>query len=90
MFTTSGAASGATSIPITGSVRGNGSFAFPSGSEVQSDYAGPWDCYNLAAYAKANGYQGNMEFDLQNEYGDYNRIVSRALIRSRLGLGLTH
>ena len=88
IFTTSGATVGATSIPVTGTVRGNGSFAFPSGSNVQSDYAGPWDCYNLAAYAKEHGMAGNMEFDLQSEYLDYNRSFP-CLDQIALGLGLT-
>jgi hypothetical protein len=88
VFSTSGVASGATSIPITGSVRGNGSFAFPSGAVVQSDYAGSWDCYNMAAYAKANGYAGSMDFDLQSEYGAYNHSFP-CLDQIALGLGLT-
>ena len=87
VFSTSGAAAGATSIPITGSVRGNGSFQFPAGSEVQSDYAGPWDCYNMAAYAHANGYQGSMDFALQSEYGAYNKSFP-CLDQIALGLGL--
>ena len=86
---TAGAAAGATSIPITGAVRGNGSFAFPSGAVVQSDYAGPWDCYNMAAYAKANGYAGSMDFDLQSEHGAYNKSFP-CLDQIALGLGLTH
>ena len=89
VFSTSGAASGATSIPITGTVRGSGPFAFPAGASVQSDYQGAWDCYNLAAYAKANGYQGNMDFALQTEYGDYNKSFP-CLAQIGLGLGLTH
>ena len=89
VFTTPGAATGATSIPITGSVRGNGSFAFPSGSNVQSAYAGPWDCYNLAQNAKANGMLGSMDFALQSEYAAYNKSFP-CLDQIALGLGLTH
>ena len=89
VFTTPGAAAGATSIPITGSVRGNGSFAFPSGSNVQSAYAGPWDCYNLAQNAKANGMLGSMDFALQSEYAAYNKSFP-CLDQIALGLGLTH
>jgi len=89
VFTTSGAASGATAIPITGTVRGSGSFAFPSGSNVQSAYAGPWDCYNLAQYAQAHGMGGSMEFDLQDDYSDYGGSFP-CLDQIALGLGLTH
>jgi len=89
VFTTPGAASGATSIPITGKVRANGSFAFPSGSDVQSAYAGPWDCYNLAQTAKANGMLGSMDFALQSEYSDYKGSFP-CLDQIALGLGLTH
>jgi hypothetical protein len=67
IFTTTGAVRGATSIPITGEVSGTGTYTFPSGSAVQSDYAGPWDCGNFAAYASANGLEGVMIWDLQEE-----------------------
>jgi hypothetical protein len=67
IFTTSGASKGANSIPITGEVSGNGAYAFPSGSQIQSDYAGPWDCGNFANYAAANGLEGVMIWDLQEE-----------------------
>ena len=72
VFTTSGAAAGATSIPITGVVHGNGSFVFPSGSDVQSAYMGPWDCYNMGQYAAAHGMKGNMIFALQTDAGGHN------------------
>jgi hypothetical protein len=71
IFTTPGAAQGATSIPVTGSVSGNGAFAFPSGSDVQSDYAGPWDCGNFAGYAAAKGLEGVMIWDLQEEASEH-------------------
>jgi len=70
-------------------VRGSGSFAFPSGSNVQSAYAGPWDCYNLAQYAQAHGMGGSMEFDLQDDYSDYGGSFP-CLDQIALGLGLTH
>jgi hypothetical protein len=72
MFTTSGAPAGATSIPITGSTFGSGAYTFPSGSDVQSAYAGPWDCGNFARYAAANGLEGVMIWDLQEEAGQHN------------------
>jgi hypothetical protein len=72
IFTTSGAAKGARSIPITGEVSGSGSYTFPSGSEIQSDYAGPWDCGNFAAYATATGLGGVMIWDLQEEAAAHN------------------
>jgi hypothetical protein len=72
MFTTSGAPAGATSIPITGSMFGSGAYAFPSGSDVQSAYSGPWDCGNFARYAAANGLEGVMIWDLQEEAGQHN------------------
>ncbi len=72
IFSTSGAAKGATSIPITGEVSGSGAYTFPSGSEIQSDYAGPWDCGNFAAYAAATGLEGVMIWDLQEEAAEHN------------------
>jgi hypothetical protein len=74
VFTTSGAAvcTSNCSIPITGEVHGNGSYAFPSGSVVQSAYAGPWDCYNMGRYAATHGLKGNMIFDLQEEESGHN------------------
>jgi hypothetical protein len=71
ILTTSGAAQGATSIPITGSVSGSGSFVFGAGSDVQSDYAGPWDCGNFARYAMADGLEGVMIWDLQEEASEH-------------------
>jgi hypothetical protein len=67
IFATSGAAEGATAIPITGEVVGSGAYTFASRSAVQSDYAGPWDCGNFAGYAAANGLEGVMIWDLQEE-----------------------
>jgi hypothetical protein len=67
IFSTSGAAQGATSIPITGEVSGSGAYLFGAGSEVQSDYAGPWDCGNFARYAASAGLEGVMIWDLQEE-----------------------
>jgi hypothetical protein len=72
ILTTPGAAKGATSIPITGEISGSGAYTFPSGSEIQSDYAGPWDCGNFAAYAAANGLGGVMIWDLQEEAAEHN------------------
>jgi hypothetical protein len=72
IFTTSGAPEGATSVPITGTVSGSGSYAFPSGSEVQNDYEGPWDCGNYANYASTHGLEGVMIWDLQEEAGEHN------------------
>jgi chitinase len=72
IFTTSGAAKGATAIPITGEVSGSGAYTFPSGSQIQSDYAGPWDCGNFAAYATATGLGGVMIWDLQEEAAEHN------------------
>jgi hypothetical protein len=72
IFITSGAAKGATSIPVTGEVSGSGAYTFPSGSEIQSDYAGPWDCGNFAAYAAATGLGGVMIWDLQEEAAEHN------------------
>jgi GH18 family chitinase len=69
MFTTSGAAQGATSIPVTRTVSGvsSGAYVFPSGSELQNAYLGPWDCGNFARYAAAKGLEGVMIWDLQEE-----------------------
>jgi hypothetical protein len=72
IFTTSGAAQGATSIPITGSVSGSGAYDFAVGSELQSDYAGPWDCGNFARYAASTGLEGVMIWDLQEEAAEHN------------------
>ena len=71
IFTTSGAAQGATSIPITGEVSGSGAYVFPSGSEVQSDNAGPWDCGNFAGYAASAGLEGVMIWDLQEDAAEH-------------------
>lgn len=69
MFTTPGAAPGATSVPIDATVSGvsSGEYVFPAGSEVQDAYAGPWDCGNFARYAEANRLRGVMIWDLQEE-----------------------
>jgi hypothetical protein len=69
MFRTSGATQGAMSVPITGTVPGesSGAHAFPARSEVQSAYAGPWDCGNFARYAAAHRLEGVMIWDLQEE-----------------------
>ena len=62
VFTTSGAGlcTSNCSIPITGEIYGNGGYTFPSGSVVQSAYAGPWDCYNMGNYAATHGLKGGM------------------------------
>ncbi len=60
------------SIPITGEVYGNGQYTFPSGSVVQSAYAGPWDCYNMGNYAATHGLKGGMIFELQSDEGNHN------------------
>lgn len=92
VLTTSGAAvcSSSCSIPITGTVYTNepGGFTFPSGSDVDSAYMGPWDCYNLAHYAASNGMKGNMTFDLQGEYSGYSNNYP-CLANIAYGLGLT-
>ena len=87
VFTTSGAAacSSNCSIPITGEVYGNGSYAFPSGSDVQSAYAGPWDCYNMGQYAATHGLKGNMIFDLQDDESGHSGSFACS---DQLGLGL--
>ena len=89
VFTTSGAAVCASncSIPITGTVYSNGGYAFPSGSDVQSAYAGPWDCYNMGQYAATHGLEGNMIFDLQNDESGHNGSFSCS-DQLALGLGL--
>jgi hypothetical protein len=71
ILTTPGAAQGAMSIPVTGSVSGSGAYTFPSGSDVQSDYAGPWDCGNFARYAASSGLEGVMIWDLQEEASEH-------------------
>ena len=71
ILVTSGAAKGATSIPITGTVSGHGASTFGAGSVVQSDYAGPWDCGNFARYAAAEGLGGVMIWDLQEEAAEH-------------------
>jgi hypothetical protein len=87
VFTTSGAAvcTSNCSIPITGELYGNGSYAFPSGSVVQSAYAGPWDCYNMGHYAATHGLKGNMIFDLQEEESAHNGSFACS---DQIGLGL--
>ena len=77
-LTTSGAAacSSDCSIPITGAPSwGSGTtanYSYPSDSYVQNAYAGPWDCGNFARYAAANGLEGVMIWDLQEEAGQHN------------------
>ncbi len=87
VLTTSGAAacSSNCSIPITGEVYGNGGYAFPSGSDVQSAYAGPWDCYNMGNYAATHGLKGNMMFDLQDDESGHNGSFACS---DQIGLGL--
>ena len=75
------------SIAITGTVYSNGAYAFPSGSDVQSAYAGPWDCYNMGQYAATHGLEGNMIFDLQNDEGGHGGSFSCS-DQLALGLGL--
>jgi hypothetical protein len=74
ILTTSGAAQGATSIPITGTVAGSGSYTFPSGSDVQDDYAGPWDFRNIGEYAAnpGNDLKGVMVWTLGGDYDGHN------------------
>jgi hypothetical protein len=74
ILTTSGAAQGATSIPITGTVAGSGSTTFPSGSDVQDDYAGPWDCRNIGQYTAnpSNDLKGVMVWTLGGDYDGHN------------------
>ena len=38
---------------------------------MQNAYAGPWDCGNFARYAQANGLEGVMIWDLQEEAGQH-------------------
>ena len=76
ILTTSGAAQGATSIPITGTVDGSGSYTFPAGSDVQDDYAGPWDCRNIGQYAAdpSKGLRGVMVWTLGGDYDGHNGL----------------
>ena len=77
VLSTSGAAacSSDCSIPITGAPSwGSGTtanYSYPAGSYVQNAYAGPWDCGNFARYAQANGLEGVMIWDLQEEAGQH-------------------
>jgi hypothetical protein len=87
IFTTSGAAQGATSIPITGDVSGSGSYTFPSGSDVQSAYEGPWDCGNFGRYARSAGLGGLMIWTLQQDAGGHNGEFP-CFDQGALGLGL--
>jgi glycosyl hydrolase family 18 (putative chitinase) len=89
VFTTSGAAtcSSSCSIPITGVAYGNGGYAFPSGSYVQSAYAGPWDCYNMGEYVDSHGLEGNMIFDLQDDQNGHGGSFACS-DQLALGLGL--
>lgn len=87
MFTTSGAAQGATSIPITGEVSGSGSYTFPSGSDVQSAYEGPWDCRNFGRYVRSAGLGGLMIWTLQQDAGGHNGEFP-CFDQAALGLGL--
>jgi hypothetical protein len=47
----------------------SGAFAFLSGSDVQSAYQGPWDCYNMGQYAAAHGMNGDLIVALQTDEG---------------------
>jgi GH18 family chitinase len=78
---TSGASSGATSIPVTGYCSNattctSGSAPLPSsfasGSYVQNDYRGMYDCGNAAGYAAAQGLKGVMVWTAQSDAADYN------------------
>jgi hypothetical protein len=77
-LTTPGAAacSSNCSIPITSAPSwGSGTtanYSYPSGSYVQNAYEGPWDCGNFARYTAANGLEGVMIWDLQEEAGEHN------------------
>ena len=71
VFTTPGAARGARTIPISGTVSGSGGYVFPSRSHIQSDYSGPWDCANFAQYAASTGLEGVMIWDLQEEAAEH-------------------
>ena len=87
VFTTSGTGvcTSNCSIPITGEVYGNGAYSFPSGSVVQSAYAGPWDCYNMGHYAATHGLKGGMIFELQSDAGNHNGSFSCS---DQIALGL--
>ena len=71
ILTTSGAAvcSSHCSIQITHSPTAN--YSYPSGSYMQNAYRGPWDCGNLARYAAANGLEGVMIWNLQEEAAEH-------------------
>jgi Glycosyl hydrolases family 18 len=87
MFTTSGAAQGAKSIPITGGLSGSGSYTFPSGSDIQSAYEGPWDCGNFGRYARSAGLGGLMIWTLQQDAGGHGGQFP-CFDQGALGLGL--
>jgi hypothetical protein len=72
ILTTPGAAAclSGCSIPINGSPTAE--YSYPSGSYVENAYAGAWDCGNFARYAAANGLEGVMIWDLQEEAGEHN------------------
>jgi GH18 family chitinase len=64
LFATTGAAAGATAIPVKSATA---NYAYPAGSQVQSDYAGPWDCGNIADYASQQGLAGVMVWDMHED-----------------------
>ncbi len=71
VFATSGAPQGATSIPVTSQTP---NYAYPSGSYIQSDYLGPWNCGDIANYAAqpSTGVKGVMVWTLQGDAASHN------------------
>ena len=71
VFTTSGAATCASncSIPVTSQTP---NYAYPSGSYVQNDSAGPWDCGSIADFAAKSGVAGVMVWTLQGDASAHN------------------
>jgi hypothetical protein len=70
VFSTSGAAEGATSIPVTSQTP---NYAYPDSSLILNDYAGPFDCGNIAQYAAGHGLAGVMFWTVQDDYLDHNK-----------------
>ena len=63
VFATTGAAAGATSIPVSSQTP---NYAYPSGSYIQNDYKGQWDCGNIANYS-LQGLMGTMGWDIHED-----------------------
>ena len=72
VFTTTGAAAGTTSIPVSAQTV---NYSYPSGSNIQDVYMGPWECGNDANYAVQQGLMGTalwwISQDAANHNGSY-------------------